>query len=127
MLLAASELGVYSDGGESSRLFSGKTPVEVIIQTTKELVEYDILLYVCAILHANLSSEGKGNYLGISECGVDTLRRAIKIHPIELYQIEYSLFTKDIEIPEIGFLKTCRELGIATVAYSPLGRGILTG
>lgn len=58
---------------------------------------------------------------------MDTLRRAAKIHPIQAYQIEYSPFSIDIENPEVGLLATCRELGIATVAYSPLGRGILTG
>ena len=58
---------------------------------------------------------------------MDTLRRAVKIHPIQAYQIEYSPFSTDIETPEVGLLATCRELGIATVAYSPLGRGILTG
>lgn len=58
---------------------------------------------------------------------MDTLRRAVKIHPIQAYQIEYSPFSKDIENPELGLLATRRELGIATVAYSPLGCGILTG
>ena len=79
------------------------------------------------MLHANFQSSGKAKYLGVSECGVDTLRRAVKIHPIQAYQIEYSPFSTDIENPEVGLLATCRELGIATVAYSPLGRGILTG
>ena len=65
--------------------------------------------------------------MGVSECGTDTLRRAVKIHPIQAYQIEYSPFSIDIENPEVGILATCRELGIATVAYSPLGRGIMTG
>jgi aryl-alcohol dehydrogenase-like predicted oxidoreductase len=72
-------------------------------------------------------STGKVRYLGLSECGADTLRRACAIHPIHAYQIEYSPFSMDIEKPETGLLATCRELGIATVAYSPLGRGMLTG
>ena len=55
------------------------------------------------------------------------MRRAVKIHPIQAYQIEYSPFSTDIEDPAVGLLATCRGLGIATVAYSPLGRGILTG
>ena len=76
---------------------------------------------------ANFWRSGKAKYLGVSECGVDTLRRAVKIHPIQAYQIEYSPFSTEIEDPEVGLLATCRELGIATVAYSPLGRGILTG
>ncbi|KAL9003142.1 MAG: hypothetical protein Q9188_003964 [Gyalolechia gomerana] len=73
------------------------------------------------------SSKGTVKYLGLSECGADTLRRAYKIHPIHAYQIEYSPFSMDIEKPETNLLRTCRELGIATVAYSPLGRGMLTG
>jgi aryl-alcohol dehydrogenase-like predicted oxidoreductase len=66
-------------------------------------------------------------YLGLSECGVDTLQRAVAVHQINAYQIEYSPFSMDIEKPEVGLLDACRELGIATVAYSPLGRGMLTG
>lgn len=66
-------------------------------------------------------------YLGLSEGGVDTVQRASKVHPIAAFQIEYNPFSLDIEKPEVGLLKTCRELGIATVAYSPLGRGMLTG
>ncbi|KAL9580671.1 MAG: hypothetical protein Q9212_004359 [Teloschistes hypoglaucus] len=70
---------------------------------------------------------GKVKHLGLSECSSATLRRAYKIHPISAVQIEYSPFTMDIEDPKIGLLKTCRELGVAVVAYSPLGRGMLTG
>jgi aryl-alcohol dehydrogenase-like predicted oxidoreductase len=60
----------------------------------------------------------------LSEAGVNTLRRAAKVHPITALQTEYSLWTRD---PEEEILATCRELGIGFVAYSPLGRGILTG
>ena len=65
--------------------------------------------------------------MGVGECGVDTLHRAVKIHPIQAYQIEDSPFSMDIEKPEVGLLDACRELGIATVAYSSLSHGILTG
>lgn len=71
--------------------------------------------------------EGKIKYLGLSEVSSDTLRRACKVHHIDAVQIEYSPFCIDIESPQIGLLKTCRELGVATVAYSPLGRGFVTG
>lgn len=57
----------------------------------------------------------------------DTLRRAHKIHPIAAVQLEYSPFALDIERDNVALLKTCRELGVAVVAYSPLGRGFLTG
>jgi len=74
-----------------------------------------------------LVNAGKVKYLGLSECSSDTLRRAYAVHPIACVQIEYSPFSLDIERDEIGLLKTCRELGVAIVCYSPLGRGMLTG
>jgi aryl-alcohol dehydrogenase-like predicted oxidoreductase len=73
---------------------------------------------------AQLVKEGKVRYLGLSEASPKTLRRAVKIHPIAALQTEYSLWTRD---PEDEILSTCRELGIGFVAYSPLGRGFLTG
>jgi len=73
---------------------------------------------------AELVAAGKVRYLGLSEAGVDTLRRACKVHPISALQTEYSLWTRD---PEDAILATCRELGVGFVAYSPLGRGFLTG
>ncbi len=73
---------------------------------------------------AELVRAGKVRYLGLSEASADTIRRAHKVHPITAVQTEYSLWTRDVE-DEI--LPTCRELGIALVPYSPLGRGFLTG
>jgi aryl-alcohol dehydrogenase-like predicted oxidoreductase len=73
---------------------------------------------------AELVKEGKVRFLGLSEAGAETVRRANAVHPIAALQSEYSLFTRDIE-SEI--LPTCRELGTGFVAYSPLGRGFLTG
>ncbi len=74
---------------------------------------------------AELVKEGKIRYLGLSEAGPDTLRRAAKVHPIAALQTEYSLWSRDPE--GNGVLSTCRELGIGFVAYSPLSRGFLTG
>ncbi|ETN45691.1 uncharacterized protein HMPREF1541_09524 [Cyphellophora europaea CBS 101466] len=74
-----------------------------------------------------LQDQGKIKYIGLSECSADTLRRACKIAHVDAVQIEYSPFTMDIENPAIGLLKACREMGTATIAYSPLGRGFLTG
>lgn len=88
----------------------GKTPIEHTVQAMAEL-----------------KVEGKIKYLGLSEISSDTLRRAEKVHHIDAVQIEYSPFTMDIEDPAIGLLSTCRELGVAVIAYSPLGRGMLTG
>ncbi len=73
---------------------------------------------------AELVQAGKVKYLGLSEAGGETIRRAAKVHRISALQSEYSLWTRD---PEDGVLDICRELGIAFVAYSPLGRGFLTG
>jgi aryl-alcohol dehydrogenase-like predicted oxidoreductase len=73
---------------------------------------------------AGLVKAGKIRYLGLSEAGPATIRRAAAVHPIAALQTEYSLWTRD---PEDEVLPTTRELGIAFVAYSPLGRGFLTG
>jgi aryl-alcohol dehydrogenase-like predicted oxidoreductase len=83
------------------------TPIEETVAAMGELVQ-----------------EGKVRHLGLSEASVDTLRRAQAVHPITALQTEYSLWTRDVE-DEI--LPTCRELGIGFVAYSPLGRGFLSG
>ncbi|KAL9084760.1 MAG: hypothetical protein Q9159_005045 [Coniocarpon cinnabarinum] len=88
----------------------GKTPIE---KTVEAMVQK--------------KNEGKFKYLGLSECSADTLRRAHKVHPISAVQIEYSPFSLDIENPQIDVLRTARELGIAVVAYSPVGRGMVTG
>jgi aryl-alcohol dehydrogenase-like predicted oxidoreductase len=84
-----------------------KTPIEETVGAMAELVR-----------------QGKVRYLGLSEASPQTLRRAMKVHPISALQTEYSLWTRD---PEDEVLPTCRELGIGFVAYSPLGRGFLTG
>lgn len=84
-----------------------KVPIEETIGAMKELVD-----------------EGKVRYLGMSEAAADTIRKAAKVHPIAALQNEYSLWTRDVE--EL-ILQTVRELGIGFVAYSPLGRGFLSG
>jgi aryl-alcohol dehydrogenase-like predicted oxidoreductase len=73
---------------------------------------------------AELVEAGKVKYLGLSEAAPETLRRAHAVHPITALQTEYSVFARD---PEVELLATCRELGIGFVAYSPLGRGFLSG
>ena len=84
-----------------------ETPIEETVGAMKELVE-----------------AGKVRYLGLSEAGVETIRKAHAVHPISALQSEYSLFTRDVE-DEV--LPALRELGIGFVPYSPLGRGFLTG
>jgi aryl-alcohol dehydrogenase-like predicted oxidoreductase len=73
---------------------------------------------------AELVEQGKVRHLGLSEAAPETIRRAHAVHPIAAVQTEYSLWTRD---PEAEIIPTCRELGIGFVAYSPLGRGFLSG
>jgi aryl-alcohol dehydrogenase-like predicted oxidoreductase len=84
-----------------------KTPIEETVAAMGELVK-----------------EGKVRFLGLSEAGPVTLERACRVHPIAAVQTEYSLWSRD---PEDGVLDACRRLGVGFVAYSPLGRGFLTG
>ena len=84
-----------------------ETPIEETVGAMSELVK-----------------KGKVRFIGLSEASAKTLRRAYKVYPITALQTEYSLWTRD---PEEDILATCRELGIGFVAYSPLGRGFLTG
>jgi len=85
-----------------------QTPIEDTVKAMAELVQ-----------------EGKVKYLGLSEASAATIRRAHAVHPISAYQVEYSPWSVDIELDDR--LAVCKELGIAVVAYSPLGRGFLTG
>ncbi len=73
---------------------------------------------------AQLVRDGRIRHIGLSECSAATLRRACAVHPIAALQVEYSLWTRE---PENELLAACRELGVALVAYSPLGRGFLAG
>src|SRR5262245_42971955 len=84
-----------------------QTPIEETVGAMSRLVE-----------------AGKVRFLGLSECSAATLRRAHAVHPISALQSEYSIFTRDVEDET---LPACRELGVGFVAYSPLGRGLLTG
>ena len=82
---------------------------------------------LCAAWYLPRPREGKVRHLGLSEASATTLRRAHAIHPIAAVQVEYSAFTLDIEDPAIGLLAAARELGVTVIAYSPLGRGLITG
>jgi aryl-alcohol dehydrogenase-like predicted oxidoreductase len=73
---------------------------------------------------AELVREGKIRHIGLSEASPQTLRRAVKVHPITALQTEYSLWSRE---PEEELLDSCHELGVGFVSYSPLGRGFLTG
>jgi aryl-alcohol dehydrogenase-like predicted oxidoreductase len=99
--------------------------IEVIDLFYQHRVDPDVPIEETVGAMAELVSAGKVRALGLSEAGPETLRRAAKVHPISALQTEYSLWTRDVE--ENGILATCRELDIAFVPYSPLGRGFLTG
>jgi aryl-alcohol dehydrogenase-like predicted oxidoreductase len=87
-------------------------------------VDPDVAIEETVGAMADLVTAGKVRFIGLSEAGVQTIRRAHAVHPITALQTEYSLWSRD---PEDEVLPTLRELGIGFVAYSPLGRGFLTG
>ncbi len=88
-------------------------------------VDFDTPIEETVGAMADLVRAGKVRYLGLSEASAATLERAAKVHPIAALQSEYSLWTRDVE--DLGILAAARRLGVALVAYSPLGRGFLTG
>jgi aryl-alcohol dehydrogenase-like predicted oxidoreductase len=98
--------------------------VEVIDLYYQHRVDPDTPIEETVGAMAELVSQGKVRYLGLSEAGPDTIRRAHAVHPIAALQSEYSLWSRE---PEEKILDLLRELGIGFVAYSPLGRGFLTG
>lgn len=105
-----SRLGVEHIDLYYAHRLDGKTPVEKTVEAMAEL-----------------KKEGKIKYLGLSECSAESLRRAHKVHPITAVQIEYSPWSLEIESKEIDLLSACRELGVAVVCYSPIGRGMMSG
>jgi aryl-alcohol dehydrogenase-like predicted oxidoreductase len=98
--------------------------VEVIDLYYQHRVDLEVPIEDTAGAMAELVQAGKVRHLGLSECSAETLRRAHAVHPIAAVQSEYSLFSRDIER---AVLPAMRELGVGLVAYSPLGRGFLTG
>lgn len=102
--------------------------VQITISAMAELVKSgSIYLGHLLSLISRLNREGKVRYLGLSECSAKDLRRAHAIHPISAIQMEVSPFSLEVFNPKLEILKTARELGVTIVAYSPLGRGLLTG
>jgi aryl-alcohol dehydrogenase-like predicted oxidoreductase len=134
----ATKFGVIRDAGRNFLGVSGKPEyvrsacedslkrlgVEVIDLYYQHRVDPATPIEVTVGAMAELAREGKIRYLGLSEAAPETLRRAVAVHPIAALQTEYSLWSRD---PEDGLLAACRELGVGFVAYSPLGRGFLTG
>src|ERR1700690_3101811 len=138
-VVLATKFGIIRDPkNPSARGFSGKPEyvrqscegslrrlgVETIDLYYQHRVDPDTPIEDTVRAMSDLVKEGKVRHLGLSEASAATMRRAVKVHPIAALQTEYSLWTRD---PEDEILATCRELGIGFVAYSPLGRGFLTG
>jgi aryl-alcohol dehydrogenase-like predicted oxidoreductase len=137
-VVLATKFGIVTDSPVQDRGVDG-TPENVRRACEKSLeklgVEHIDLYYLHRVdptvrieetvgAMAELVGAGKVRHLGLSEASPETIRRAHKVHPITAVQTEYSLFSRE---PEDGLLQVLRELGIALVAYSPLGRGFLGG
>ncbi|MBA2605740.1 MAG: aldo/keto reductase [Acidobacteria bacterium] len=137
--IIATKFGIQLDEGDPyKRLINGKPEyvrqaveaslkrlgIETIDLYYQHRVDDDTPIEETVGEMAKLVQEGKVKYLGLSEASAETLKRASKVHPITALQTEYSLWTRDAED---GILDVCRELNIGFVAYSPLGRGMLSG
>jgi aryl-alcohol dehydrogenase-like predicted oxidoreductase len=137
-VVIATKFGIVRSSDPKSRGINGKAEyvrsaceaslqrlgVETIDLYYQHRVDPDTPIEETVSAMAQLVQEGKVRYLGLSEAGPQTLRRACAVHPITALQSEYSLWSRD---PEDEIIATCRDLGIGFVAYSPLGRGFLTG
>ncbi len=137
-VVLATKFGIVRDGNSLSRHVNGhpeyvrtaceaslkRLGVDVIDLYFQHRVDPNVPIEETVGAMAELVQAGKVRYLGLSEAGPQTLRRACTVHPIAALQTEYSLWSRD---PEDEILPVCRELGVGFVAYSPLGRGFLTG
>ena len=138
-LVLATKFGIIRDPADATKRLLDGTPGNVrrsIEGSLKRLGTDHVDLYYLHRVDPNVPIEetvgamselvkaGKVRWLGLSEAGPVTLERACKVHPITALQTEYSLWSRD---PEDGVLAACRRLGVTFVAYSPLGRGFLTG
>jgi aryl-alcohol dehydrogenase-like predicted oxidoreductase len=137
-VILATKFGIVRGPDPTVRSFSGKADyvksacdaslkrlgVDVIDLYYQHRVDPNTPIEETVGAMARLVEQGKVRYLGLSEAGATTIRRACKVHPIAALQTEYSLWTRD---PEDENLTVCREEGVGFVAYSPLGRGFLTG
>jgi aryl-alcohol dehydrogenase-like predicted oxidoreductase len=104
------------------------TPVEETMRTMVQLKKYEYFYTLTRQFQLTNAREGKIKHIGLCEVGSDSLRRACKIGQVAAVQVEYSPFELTIEKETSGnLLQTCRELGVAVVCSSPLGRGLLTG
>ena len=139
-VVIATKFGIYPDPNDpNNRLISGKPEtvrtavegslkrlgIETIDLYYQHRIDPDTPVEETVGALARLIEEGKIRHIGLSEASAETLRRASSVHRITALQSEYSLWTRDVEDNDV--LAACRELGIGFVAYSPLGRGFLSG
>ena len=137
--VVCSKFGNLALAGGGDTGFTGGHPSHVMISCDRSLKRLGVDVIDLYALHRvdptvpiedtvgamkRLVEQGKVRFLGLSEAGSDTIKRAHKVHPITSLETEYSLWSRDIED---DILATCRTLGIGLMAYSPLGRGFLTG
>lgn len=137
-LIIATKFGILREPGSLIRGVSGRPEyvrssceaslsrlgIDTIDLYYQHRIDPDVPIEETVGAMADLIREGKIRHIGLSEAAPETLRRAHRTHPITALQTEYSLWSRE---PEDGLLALCRELGIGFVAYSPLGRGFLTG
>ena len=137
-VIVATKFGIVRMPGDDRRSISGRPEyvrsacegslkrlgVDTIDLYYQHRVDPDTPIEETVGAMSQLVRQGKVRYLGLSEAHPDTLRRAHQVHPIAALQTEYSLWSRE---PEEDIFATCRELGVGFVAYSPLGRGFLTG
>lgn len=136
-VFVASKYGITRDAAGALKIDNRPQAVRASVEATLQHLGFDCidLFYLHRIdptvaieesvgALAELVREGKIRFIGLSECSVQTLRRACAVHPVSAVQTEYSLWARE---PEEGMLAACRELGVTFVAYSPLGRGFLAG
>ncbi|HEY8508124.1 MAG TPA: aldo/keto reductase [Steroidobacteraceae bacterium] len=136
-LFLASKYGIERDASGKMYIDNRPESVKAAVDASLQRLGVDYIdLYYLHRIDPNVPIEdsvgalkdlivaGKLRFAGLSECSVQTLRRACAVHPIAAVQSEYSLWARE---PEQGILAACRELGVAFVAYSPLGRGFLAG
>ncbi|KZO91917.1 Aldo/keto reductase [Calocera viscosa TUFC12733] len=138
-IFLATKFGFVLDGGSISLDLTPKAAkewcdkslqtlgVDVIDLFYAHRVDPKVPIEITVGAMAELVKAGKIRYIGLSECSAKAIRRAHAVHPIAAVQLEYAPITLDIEDPKIGILDTCRELAIAVIPWSPLGKGVLTG
>ncbi|KAL4756840.1 NADP-dependent oxidoreductase domain-containing protein [Aspergillus foveolatus] len=126
-IFLASEFAITLHEHGSQTVDTSSEYARVALERSLKRLQTGIIKSKTVEAMAQFKKEGTIRFFGLSEVSAGTLRRAHAVHPITTVQVEYSPFTLDIEDPRVALLGTWRELGVAVVVYSPVGRGLLTG